>query len=198
MGTSGFLRVRAMSQGEQELRAMVAYVGPAGAGCVDNLRALAQCVLPEPRVNEGSGPATLSLVLTAPWSGEPLRVQLEAWDEAPASPMEWKRLASADVLVFVADSQNGRMADNAAAFEQLARALEAQGPTLANRPHVIQYNNRERRCVLPVREMRAALNPHGADEVEAAAARGRGALTTLVLALHAISPRRSHLSSAPR
>jgi hypothetical protein len=181
-----------------DLRATVAYVGPADCGCATNLRVLAQFVIPEPPVVETEQPRRVSLLLAAPWSGEPLRVDAQAWDGVPTTPAECARLAAADVVVFVADSHPGRLEDNTTAFTQLERALVAGGGArLADQPHVLQYNNRDLRCVLPVRELREALNRYGVDEVEAASNRGRGVLTTLVLALHAISPRRSKIPALP-
>lgn len=187
-----------MNQLDGELRATVAYVGTGDGGAAANVHALAQFVYPEPEVADAEPPVRLCLLLTAPWSGEPLRVTVEGWDRVPADAASQARLAAASAVVFVADSDPARLAAARDALGDLERALAARGVALAELPHVVQYNNRDLRGVLPVRELREALNLHGADEVEAATARGRGALTTLVVALHALSPRRSRNPRPPR
>jgi hypothetical protein len=96
-----------------------------------------------------------------------------------------------DAVVFVFDSSPDALEANVAALDLTERRIAAREGSLDLLPHVMQYNKRDLPIVLPVCEMRAALNRYGADEVEAAAKRGRGVLTTAVAAVHALSPRRS-------
>src|SRR5450432_291440 len=52
-------------------------------------------------------------------------------------------LTGADGLVFVADSQAGRMDSNLESLENLRDNLEELGRSLSDVPHVLQYNKRD-------------------------------------------------------
>ncbi|MDX2088167.1 MAG: GTPase domain-containing protein [Kofleriaceae bacterium] len=88
-------------------------------------------------------------------------------------------LKGADGVIFVADSQPGRHEANIESLENLEQNLGAYNLSLASLPHVIQYNKRDMPEVMPVEEMRAALNKHGAPEFEASAKSGAGVFETL-------------------
>jgi len=88
-------------------------------------------------------------------------------------------LRGADGVVFVADSQPGRMEANIESIENLEANLEAHGMSLASTPHVIQYNKRDMPELSSIAELREAVNKHGAPEFEAAAKTGQGVFDTL-------------------
>jgi len=88
-------------------------------------------------------------------------------------------LRGADGVVFVADSQPNRAEANVESLENLEINLRETGQTLAETPHVIQYNKRDLAEVVPIEELRAELNLHHAPDFEAAAASGAGVLDTL-------------------
>ena len=97
-------------------------------------------------------------------------------------------LTGADGLVFVADSQRGRMAANVESMENLVENLAEQGLTLRSMPMVLQLNKRDASDALPAAELAKRLNTGGFPVIESVATRGTGvfdalkAVTTHVLA----------------
>lgn len=87
-------------------------------------------------------------------------------------------LRGLDGLVFVADSQVARMDANIESMADLHENLAEHGFSLDRVPFVVQYNKQDLPDLVPVEEMRAALNPLGAPEVLAAAASGVGVFDT--------------------
>jgi signal recognition particle receptor subunit beta len=88
-------------------------------------------------------------------------------------------LRGLDGVVFVADSQRDRLDANVESMADLADNLDEYGRSLAQVPLVLQYNKRDLGGIVPLPELRAALNPGGAPELEAAAASGQGVFDTL-------------------
>ena len=88
-------------------------------------------------------------------------------------------LKGADGVVYVADSQISRMEANIESRENLEQNLATYNASLATLPHVVQYNKRDLPEILPIADLRAALNPHAAPEYEAVAKTGAGVFDTL-------------------
>lgn len=88
-------------------------------------------------------------------------------------------LKGIDGVVFVADSQSGRLDANVESMEDLRDNLVEHGLTLEGLPLVLQYNKRDLDGIVEVEELRALLNPKGAPDFEAAAAIGIGVFETL-------------------
>ncbi len=88
-------------------------------------------------------------------------------------------LKGVDGVVFVADSQIERMEANIESIENLRINLTEQGYNLDSIPFVIQYNKRDLPNVVPVVEMKKALNPRSVPDFEAVAADGTGVFDTL-------------------
>jgi signal recognition particle receptor subunit beta len=88
-------------------------------------------------------------------------------------------LRGLDGLVFVADSQHARLEADVESMEDLHENLAEYGLSAGAVPFVIQYNKRDLPGVADVAHLRALLNPNGAPEVLAAAARGQGVFETL-------------------
>ena len=88
-------------------------------------------------------------------------------------------LKGIDGVVFVADSQPARLDANVESMSDLEDNLVENGYALEKIPLVLQYNKRDLPGVSDLTELRAALNPRGAPELEAAAASGRGVFETL-------------------
>jgi mutual gliding-motility protein MglA len=88
-------------------------------------------------------------------------------------------LKEVDGIVFVADSQEDRMDANVDSFLNLGENLAIYKTDLTKVPHVIQYNKRDLKDVVPVPEMRRELNPHDAPDFEAVALEGKGVFETL-------------------
>ena len=87
-------------------------------------------------------------------------------------------LKGADALVFVADSEVGKMEENKESLANLRANLAEYGLTLDAIPWVIQYNKRDLPNVYTVEELNAELNPVGVPSFEAVASEGRGVFET--------------------
>jgi signal recognition particle receptor subunit beta len=88
-------------------------------------------------------------------------------------------LKGVDGVVFVADSQIERMEANIESMENLRTNLTEQGYNLDAIPFVVQYNKRDLPNVVPLVEMKKALNPRSAPDFEAVASDGTGVFDTL-------------------
>jgi mutual gliding-motility protein MglA len=88
-------------------------------------------------------------------------------------------LKGVDGIIFVADSQAHRAEANVEAMHNLYENLEEYGLDLSSIPFAIQYNKRDLDDVMPVEEMRQALNPGGVPDFEAVAIEGAGVFETL-------------------
>ncbi len=88
-------------------------------------------------------------------------------------------LKGVDGVVFVADSQVERMEANIESMENLRINLAEQGYNLDKVPFIIQYNKRDLPNVVPLEEMKKALNPRSVPDYEAIATDGTGVFDTL-------------------
>lgn len=88
-------------------------------------------------------------------------------------------LRGVDGLVFVADSQESKMEENAESLKNLLDNLQEYGYNLNEIPMVIQYNKRDLPGALPLDVLEAALNPNGLPFFEAVAVKGDGVFDTL-------------------
>jgi mutual gliding-motility protein MglA len=81
-------------------------------------------------------------------------------------------LRGADGVVFVADSQWNKMADNVESFANLEENLRLQGDSLDQIPYVLQYNKRDMPDIAPMNYLEFLLNNRG---VRRPSFSGRGA-----------------------
>jgi len=88
-------------------------------------------------------------------------------------------LKGVDGVVFVADSQLGRMEANIESLENLRDNLQEQGYDLDRLPYVVQYNKRDLPSVASVEELRSLLNPSNVPDFEAVATTGAGVFDSL-------------------
>ena len=88
-------------------------------------------------------------------------------------------LKGVDGVVFVADSQIERMEANIESIENLRTNLAEQGYDLDKIPFILQYNKRDLPNVVPVDELRRALNPRNVPDFEGVATDGTGVFDTL-------------------
>lgn len=88
-------------------------------------------------------------------------------------------LKGADGVVFVADSQEGRLEANLESLDNLDANLRENDLSLAELPYVIQYNKRDLPTALAVEELRREINPNGVPDIEACARTGAGVFETL-------------------
>lgn len=88
-------------------------------------------------------------------------------------------LKGLDGVIFVADSQVERMDENLEALRNLEKNLEQQGYDIREVPLIMQYNKRDLPNVASLAELRSALNPYNAPEIEGCASEGRGVFESL-------------------
>jgi len=88
-------------------------------------------------------------------------------------------LRGADGVVFVADSQRAMQGSNSDSFKNLQENLLLQGISLDGFPHVLQFNKRDLRDVVPVEELNDELNHYSVPIFEATATDGVGVQETL-------------------
>jgi signal recognition particle receptor subunit beta len=88
-------------------------------------------------------------------------------------------LRGVDGIVFVADSQNNRMAENMESLENLKQNLKEYGISIDDIPMVIQYNKRDLPDILDIETLQHRLNYQNWPIFEATAHNGGGVVPTL-------------------
>jgi signal recognition particle receptor subunit beta len=88
-------------------------------------------------------------------------------------------LKGADGIVFVADSQEQMVQANVESFKNLEENLKAHGMSLAEMPHVIQFNKRDLPNLAGIEELNTAINKYNAPFYESVATTGIGVQDTL-------------------
>jgi signal recognition particle receptor subunit beta len=88
-------------------------------------------------------------------------------------------LKGADGIVFVADSQETMLGANVESFRNLEENLKGHGMTLADMPHVLQFNKRDLPRLAGIEELNSALNRYNAPFYESVATTGIGVQDTL-------------------
>jgi mutual gliding-motility protein MglA len=88
-------------------------------------------------------------------------------------------LDSADGVVFVADSQTGRLQENLDAYEQLVAQLDSLGMDPRTFPVVLQYNKRDCGDVIPLGTLESRFRMDGIPVFESVAPRGKGVMETV-------------------
>jgi signal recognition particle receptor subunit beta len=88
-------------------------------------------------------------------------------------------LRGVDGVVFVADSQEGRMNANEEALNNLQANLRDHGYDFATIPYVLQLNKRDLPTALPTEKLKEKLQLKGEPVFDAVAVQGVGVLETL-------------------
>jgi signal recognition particle receptor subunit beta len=83
-------------------------------------------------------------------------------------------LSGSDGVVFVADSQAGRMDANTESLEDLNANLVEHNRSLAQTPHTFHWNKRDLSDLVPIEELDRRYNVHGAASLGTCATRGDG------------------------
>lgn len=104
-------------------------------------------------------------------------------------------LSGADAVVFVADSQAGRMETNQEALDDLHANLAEHNRRLEEVPHTFHWNKRDLSEVVPIDELDRRFNEYGAPSLGTVATRGEGVfeglerITRLVLKAYENDPK---------
>ena len=88
-------------------------------------------------------------------------------------------LRGVDGIVFVADSQEARLAANVESIRNLEKNLREQGYEIGEIPYVLQLNKRDLSTAMPAAELSRRLAIKGEPTLEATAATGAGVFETL-------------------
>ena len=88
-------------------------------------------------------------------------------------------LKGVDGVVFVADSQRGKMTENQDSLKNLGDNLRENGADPSQIPIVLQFNKRDLAPVYTVEELNQELNPNNLGYFEAIATTGQGVFNTL-------------------
>ncbi len=88
-------------------------------------------------------------------------------------------LQGVDGVIFIADSDSEKMAENIESYENLIENLEEYGKDVRELPHVIQYNKRDHPRAMAVEEIDRQMNRFGVPTFEAVAVTGEGVFPTL-------------------
>ena len=88
-------------------------------------------------------------------------------------------LRGVDGIVFVADSQEARLAANVESIRNLEKNLREQGYEIAEIPYVLQLNKRDLPSAMPADELARRLVIKGEPTLEATAATGAGVFETV-------------------
>jgi signal recognition particle receptor subunit beta len=88
-------------------------------------------------------------------------------------------LKGVDGVIFVADSQKGRMEASIEAMHNLYENLDSYGRDLAKIPFAVQYNKRDLPNAMSVEDLRSQLNPANVPDFEGVAVEGKGVFETL-------------------
>ncbi len=87
-------------------------------------------------------------------------------------------LRGVDALIFVADSQRGKMDENLESLANLKDNLEEYDLKIDEIPWVIQYNKRDLEDIYTIEELEQACNPYKVPYYEASAMTGQGVFET--------------------
>lgn len=107
-------------------------------------------------------------------------------------------LTGVDGVVFVADSQADKMAENIESLEDLERNLLYYGKKLDELPMVLQYNKRDMENVASLKELNEKLNKRNVPFCEASAVTGQGVMETLTIIAKAILTSLEDTSKRPK
>jgi len=108
-------------------------------------------------------------------------------------------LTGVDGIIFVADSEEGKMEENIESLDDLKENLKYYNKDLRSIPFVMQYNKRDLENLMPVSEMDQQLNSVGAPSFEASALSGKGVMQTLTMCCKMVLKQiqeKSHTSQA--
>lgn len=98
-------------------------------------------------------------------------------------------LQRVDGVVFVADSEKGKMDANIQSLQDLAANIEEMGLSLRDFPFVLQYNKRDLRDTYSLETMQGRLNWYDVPHFTSIANQGKGIFETLKEAINQVIKR---------
>lgn len=178
-----------VNHSRQEIHLKVVYYGPGLGGKTTNLEYIHKHSRPESRgrlislMTESERTLFFDLLPVAlgRFRGYTVRLHLCTVPGQIARD-ETRRLVlrNVDGIVFVCDSQEGRLEANVDSIRNLETNLMLQGDDPTRMPLVVQYNKRDLSTSMSLEELRELLLvPDGVTEIEASALHGWGVFETL-------------------
>lgn len=176
----------------REITLKIVYYGPGYSGKTTNVRSLHGRTPPERRGNmvtlATEEERTLMFDFAPLTVGEIHGFRLRTFVYSVPGQIFYQAtrrliVRGADAIVFVADSQAGRLEANEIAVEHLELDLSEHFGDPRSVPCVMQYNKRDVAEALPLAQLQRALNHRGWPEYEAVASAGIGVETTARAAL---------------
>lgn len=179
----------------RELTCKIAYWGPPFAGKRTNFEQLLERAPSAARARPAFTAGAPFCFDLGPVQLGARQVEFQLWTISSQVILDQNKgqlLRDVDGLVFVADSQDGRMDANREALEELRAEFEARGRDLAALPFVLQLNKRDAPTALPVEVVTQMLQAEELRVIEAVATRGQGVVETWTacrdLVLEALKP----------
>ena len=171
----------------REIHFKILYTGPHGAGKTENLRTLLRSTLPQPRHIKFAAPNRYPLcfeflpLTLGQIEDFSLHIHLFAVPPAVPFPTVAETLYhGVDGFVFVADSRFPCMVENLRVWQEVTQRFTALGVSMADFPHLIQYNKRDAQDCLPLETLQQALNTQESPYCETIATQSVGVADTLV------------------
>ncbi len=172
----------------RELNAKIVYVGPAGSGKSANLRVVAERTDKEHVGNlialERDGGRTAYFDFLPLFLGKirGYRTRLHLYSVPGRIPFPSTRgmlLKGADAIVFVADSDPGRLHENLEYLKKIRGVMESLGADLEKIPFVFQLNKRDLPNAVGEEDLKNVLGTDGRPVFCAVAKNGEGVFDTL-------------------
>lgn len=168
-------------------RCVLVYHGPRQAGKSTTLQAIRRSLPPAMRgdvlVRPSGAHPTLyveHLRVRPCWIGDlTLELDLVALPDHEGLPLLGELLSITDGVVFVADSQAGRVDQDRAALRALEEALRVARVNVATLPFAFQWNKRDVPGTLAPADLARAVGARGRPGFEAVATAGEGVLSPL-------------------
>ncbi|HOC39497.1 MAG TPA: GTPase domain-containing protein, partial [Thermodesulfobacteriota bacterium] len=107
-------------------------------------------------------------------------------------------LTGVDGVIFVADSQEAKLAENIESLEDLEKNLSYYGKKIEEVPMLLQYNKRDMKNLSAIEVLNEKLNKRKLPFVEASAYNGRGVMETLTMITKAVLENLEDSSRKPK
>ncbi|MCX7623369.1 MAG: GTPase domain-containing protein [Thermomicrobium sp.] len=172
----------------REIHAKIVYYGPGLSGKTTNLQVIHRSLPPQHRSDllsidtESERTLFFDFLPVELGTVHGFRLRMHLYTVPGQALYRQTRVAvlsGADGVVFVADAQKDRLADNLQSLRELIQNLSRQGKRFTDFPFVLQYNKMDLPNALPVPVLDRYINPMRAPRFPAIAVRSVGVIETL-------------------
>lgn len=177
----------------KEIHCKIIYFGASGSGKTENLRSVYKNLAQE--LASGSWildetstkkkvPGSLEFLPISVGEFEGFHVKIHLYtipEMMPSNLVKSVFFRGIDGYVFVADSAIEALGQNIDALREARSSLIEQGYDIADLPHLIQYNKRDQKDLVPISVLRKALNFSKVQDLEVVATQSVGTMESLRL-----------------